>query len=72
MRRREKSVGYHFARMERASKTNKLFEVAERVIKGEYGNGLYRIRMLEMDGYDSAKVQNIVNVMFMERKNGPR
>lgn len=67
MRKRDKNTGYHFARMERASKTDKLFKVADQVIKGKYGNGLYRIKMLEIDGYDSAKVQNIVNVMLMER-----
>ena len=68
MTKRDKNIGYHFARMERASGTDKLIKVAEQVIKGKYGNGLYRIKMLEMDGYDSAKVQNIVNVMLMERK----
>jgi len=66
MARREKRNGYVFKRLERAHRTDALFDVAKDVIKGKYGNGLQRIRLLEMDGYDSAKVQNIVNVMIME------
>lgn len=66
MTRREKRDGYVFKRLERAYHTDVLFDVARDVIKGKYGNGLQRIRLLEMDGYDSAKVQNIVNVMTTE------
>lgn len=66
--KRYKNTGYHFARMERAHRTEKLFEVAREVIKGKYGNGKQRILLLEMDGYDSAKVQNIVNVILTEEK----
>ena len=42
--------------------------VAEEVIDGKWGNGMERIEKLEEAGYDSAKVQNIVNVMLMEGK----
>lgn len=52
----------------RFAKTKKLFEIAREVIAGKWGNGLDRIKKLEIAGYDSAKVQNIVNVMLMEKK----
>ena len=42
--------------------------VAKEVIDGKWGNGMERIEKLEEAGYDSAKVQNIVNVMLMEGK----
>lgn len=45
-----------------------LKNVAREVIDGEWGNGMERIEKLEEAGYDSAKVQNIVNVMLMEGK----
>lgn len=41
-------------------------DVAKEVIDGKWGNGMERIEKLEEAGYDSAKVQNIVNVMLME------
>ena len=40
--------------------------VAKEVIDGKWGNGMERIEKLEEAGYDSAKVQNIVNTMIME------
>ncbi len=43
-----------------------LKNVAREVIDGKWGNGMERIEKLEEAGYDSAKVQNIVNVMLME------
>ena len=43
-----------------------LKNVAKEVIDGKWGNGMERIDKLEEAGYDSAKVQNIVNVMLME------
>ena len=43
--------------------------VAKEVIDGKWGNGMERIEKLEEAGYDSAKVQNIVNVMLMEGQN---
>lgn len=45
-----------------------LKNVAREVIDGKWGNGIERIEKLEEAGYDSAKVQNIVNVMLMEEK----
>lgn len=42
--------------------------VAKEVIDGKWGDGMERIEKLEEAGYDSAKVQNIVNVMLMEGK----
>lgn len=36
-------------------------DVAERVIKGEFGNGEERYKKLEAAGYDWKRVQNIVN-----------
>lgn len=42
--------------------------VAKEVIDGKWGNGMERIEKLEEAGYDSAKVQNIVNAMLMEGK----
>lgn len=43
-------------------------DVAKEVIDGKWGDGMERIEKLEEAGYDSAKVQNIVNVMIMEGK----
>ena len=43
-----------------------LKNVAKEVIDGKWGNGMERIEKLEEAGYDSAKVQNIVNTMIME------
>ena len=43
-------------------------DIAKEVIEGKWGNGMGRIMKLEEAGYDSAKVQNIVNVMLMETK----
>lgn len=43
-------------------------DVAKEVIDGKWGNGMERIEKLEEAGYDSAKVQNIVNVMLIEEK----
>lgn len=51
-----------------SSKVDNLFRVAKDVIAGKWGNGLERIERLELAGYDSGKIQNIVNVMLMERK----
>lgn len=45
-----------------------LKNVAREVIDGKWGNGMERIEKLEEAGYDSARVQNIVNVMLMEEK----
>ena len=45
-----------------------LKNVAKEVIDGKWGDGMERIEKLEEAGYDSAKVQNIVNVMIMEGK----
>ena len=45
----------------------KMLDVAKDVIRGKYGNGLKRIERLESAGYDSAKIQNIVNVLIVMR-----
>ena len=45
----------------------KMLDVAKDVIRGKYGNGLKRIEKLESAGYDSAKIQNIVNVLIVMR-----
>lgn len=47
-------------------------DIAKEVVDGRWGNGMKRIEKLETAGYDSAKVQNIVNVMLMEGKNNGR
>lgn len=44
---------------------DELFKIADEVIAGKWGNGLDRIQKLELSGYDSAKVQNIVNVKLL-------
>lgn len=52
---------------DRKREFDKLLKVAHEVIEGKWGNGLQRIKLLETVGYDSAKVQNIVNVLMMEQ-----
>lgn len=51
----------------RRRKLAEMFRIAEEVIDGKWGNGVDRIQLLEQEGHDSAKIQNIVNVLLMER-----
>lgn len=46
------------------SEDEKLYEVAQRVIRGEYGNGAMRRAKLRQDGYDYKVIQNIVNQLI--------
>ena len=63
-----KEVNYHDYKGEaRRKKLAEMFRVAEEVIEGKWGNGVDRIQLLEQEGHDSAKIQNIVNVLLMER-----
>ena len=62
MARREKRDGYVFKRLERAYRTDVLFDVARDVIKGKYGNGLQRIRLLDEADFD-IPVKNIVAIV---------
>lgn len=48
---------------------DELFKIADEVIAGKWGNGLDRIQKLELSGYDSAKVQNIVNVKLLSMRS---
>ena len=41
-----------------------LDDVARAVYRGEYGNGLERIRRLSAEGWDPAKVQERLNTLF--------
>lgn len=51
----------------RRRKLAEMFRIAEEVIEGKWGNGVDRIQLLEQEGHDSAKIQNIVNVLLRER-----
>ena len=52
----------------RYAKYLKMLDTAKDVMRGKYGNGLERIERLETAGHDSAKIQNIVNVLSMKGK----
>lgn len=49
------------------NKEDDLREVALRVIRGEFGNGVIRAILLKMKGYDPAEVQKTVNQILLGR-----